>query len=318
MEGNSQVGRRVRERLSTWLALSRAPFHTVGVLPFLLGMRMAWRLGGVFRWDIAFWGVAGVILVMLATYYAGEYWDYAEDTLSARQGGSRFSGGSGMVQQGLVSRRTPLWASLASLVLALAVSAILQFVHRTGPWTIPFAALGLAGGFFYSARPVRWVRTGVGELWIAFCYGWLPVAVGNYLQTGDIPPLVHWVATPVGATIFNVILLNEFPDYVADEATGKRNLVVRLGRERAAWVYAAVSGIGGASMGLALAQGVPLAALWLYVPVMVLSAALAVSVLRGDWSDRRTLDRLCGATLVVNLGTTAAIILGFVAGRGTW
>ena len=29
--------RKVRSRLGAWIALSRLPFHTVGVLPFTLG-----------------------------------------------------------------------------------------------------------------------------------------------------------------------------------------------------------------------------------------------------------------------------------------
>ena len=59
-----------------------------------LGGVLAWRQGGAFRWDVCAWGTLDVVLVMLATYYAGEYWDYAEDVLSARLGPSRFAGGS--------------------------------------------------------------------------------------------------------------------------------------------------------------------------------------------------------------------------------
>jgi 1,4-dihydroxy-2-naphthoate octaprenyltransferase len=73
------------EKLSAWLALSRPPFHSVGVLPFILGGVLGWRQGGSFRWHVCGWGMVGVVLVMLATYYAGEYWDYAEDSLSARR-----------------------------------------------------------------------------------------------------------------------------------------------------------------------------------------------------------------------------------------
>jgi 1,4-dihydroxy-2-naphthoate octaprenyltransferase len=100
----------VKEKLSTWLALSRLPFHTVGLLPFVLGGVLAWQQAEAFSWAIFAWGTLGVVLVMLATYYAGEYWDYVEDTCSARLGASRFSGGSGVVQKGLLPQRAPLWA----------------------------------------------------------------------------------------------------------------------------------------------------------------------------------------------------------------
>lgn len=302
----------IGERLSAWLALSRLPFHSVGVLPFILGMVLARRSKEIFRWDICAWGTLGVVLVMLSTYYAGEYWDYREDTLSARLGSSRFAGGSGVLQRGLLPRRAPLWGSLISLLLALGVAAILQWGYRTGPCTIWFCALGLLGGFFYSTRPVRWVSTGVGELWIAFCYGWLPVAVGYYLQVGGIAPLVHWMAVPIGLSIFNVILLNEFPDYPADLEAGKSNLTVRLGPERASYLYALASLGSWVAVLLSLGQGVPTSALWFYLPILALSLILVVLVMHGRWRDRATLERLCGANLVVNLGTTAAYILALM------
>ena len=303
-----------RERLSAWLALFRLPFHTVGVLPFALGMVLAWRLGGVFHWGVAIWGTLGVVCVMLATYCAGEYWDYQEDAISARLGRSRFAGGSGVIQRGLLPRRAALAASLTGLVLALGVALVLRLGYRTGPWTVPFALLGLLGGFFYSARPLRWASKGVGELWIAFCYGWLPVAVGYYLQVGEIAPLAHWLAVPIGLTIFNVILLNEFPDYPADRATGKANLAVRLGRERASLLYGLASVGSWVGLWASLGQGVPRVALWCYLPILALSLALVVLVMRGRWRERATLERLCGANLVVNLGTTAAYVVGFLVG----
>lgn len=302
-------------KLRAWCALSRPPFHLVGVLPFVLGGFLAGRLDRLFRWDIFLWGAAGVLLIMLATYYAGEYWDYVEDTLSARAGKSRFAGGSGVVGRGLLSRRSALRASVASLVLAGGVGLVLWLGYRTGPWTIPFGVLGMVGGFFYSARPVRWVRTGLGEVWIAFCYGWLPVAVGCYLQTGKIPAVVHWLAIPIGLTIFNVILLNEFPDYDSDRIAGKTNLTVRLGRERAGYLYGAVSLMSWAAAFVSLTRGVPGPFLWFFLPMMAVSVLVGVLVLMRRWHDRQTLERLCAATLVVNLGTTGAYIAAFWVAR---
>ncbi len=303
----------IGKRVSAWFALSRPPFHTVGVLPFALGGVLAWRLEGVFHGDIFVWGTLGVVFVMLATYYAGEYWDYAEDALSAQLGGSRFAGGSQVIQRGLLPRRAPLWGSMISVLMALAVALVLQLGYGTGGWTVPFGVIGLLGGFFYSTRPIRWVSTGVGELWIAFCYGWLPVAVGTYLQVGAVMPLVHWLSIPIGLTIFNVILLNEYPDYRADAAAGKMNLAVRLGRERATIVYALLSAGSWVGMWLSVQRGVPPRVLWFYLPILALSLVLVVLMLRGRWRDRAFLEGLCGANLVVNLGTTAAYLLAFVS-----
>jgi 1,4-dihydroxy-2-naphthoate octaprenyltransferase len=300
-------------KLRAWFALSRPPFHSVGVLPFILGAVLAWHHTATFHWGIFVWGTIGVVLVMLATYYAGEYWDQREDSLSAALGRSRFAGGSRVLQAGLLPRQSARWASVTALLLALVVALLLQLGYGTGPLTLPFCVLGLLGGFFYSTRPIRWVATGIGELWIGFCYGWLPVAVGYYLQVGHIASLVHWLAIPVGLTIVNVILLNEYPDYPADLVSRKANLVVRLGRRRASFLYAMLSAGSWLAMLLSVLRGVPIRALWFYVPVLALSLSLLVLMLRERWRDRETLERLCGANLLVNLGTTAAYILAFVS-----
>lgn len=306
----------MRTKLSAWLALSRLPFHSVGVLPYALGAVLGWKLEERFRWDVFGIGTFGVVLVMLATYLAGEYWDFAEDSISGEMGRSRFAGGSGVLQEGLVRRRTVLWASIGCVAMALGVGVVLVLLFGVGAWALLFGAVGLLAGFFYSTRPIRWVRTGWGELWIAFCYGWLPVAVGSYLQVDTIRPTVHWVAVPVGLTIFNVILLNEFPDHFADCSAGKRNIAVRVGLKGAARLYAIVSALSWGATLLAISQGtrVPALVLWLYLPILALSAALTLSMLREAWRERRTLEKLCGANLLVNLGTTGAFLLGFVFG----
>jgi 1,4-dihydroxy-2-naphthoate octaprenyltransferase len=301
------------QKIRAWFALSRPPFHTVGVLPFILGAVLAWQHTDVLHWSVFAWGTVGVVLVMLATYYAGEYWDHAEDSISASISRSRFAGGSGVTQRGLLPRRAAAWASVVSLLLALAVALTLWLVYKTGPWTVPFCALGLLGGFFYSTPPLRWVTTGIGEMWIAFCYGWLPIAVGYYLQAGGIAPIVHWLAIPVGLTILNVILLNEFPDYPADSQAGKANLVVRLGRRKASLIYGLLAASSWVATFFSVHRGVPTRAVWFYLPVLSLSLILVVLVVRERWRDRQTLEKLCGANILVNLGTTAVYVLAFVS-----
>ena len=81
------------------------------------------------------------------------------------------------------------------------------------------------------------VKRGVGEIFIGFCYGWLPVASAYYIQTATIAPIIHWMWLPIGLSIFNVILLNEFPDYEADKAAGKKNLLYRIGKQKGMFVY---------------------------------------------------------------------------------
>jgi len=307
MQSNAKM-----EKIKGWFALDRPPFHTVGVLPFALGAVMAWRVSGTFSWALWMWGALGVILIMTSAYLAGEYFDYEGDCISRQTYPSRFAGGSGALQAGLVPRYVPLVGSVIAILLAIIVGLIIQFGYQTGPWTIPLGALGIVAGFFYSTPPLRWVATGVGELWIAFCYGWLPVAVAYYLQVGRFDSLVHWISLPIAATIFNVILLNEYPDYQADRATGKRTMLVRLGRERGAWLFAAVHALGWLGVLASVVWGsVPAQMLHYYVLPLALSAGLAIAVLRGVYRNPDCLEIACGLNIAVNLTSTFAYIATF-------
>ena len=130
------------------------------------------------------------------------------------------------------------------------------------------------------------------------------------MQAGALPPVVHWLAIPIGLSIFDVILLNEFPDYPSDLEVGKTNLAVRLGLEKAAWLYLGVAMATWLAFALSLRFGAPAMAVWFALPVLAVSLWVMCRVLRGDWRDRGALERLCAANLVVNLGLTAAYILG--------
>ena len=137
------------------------------------------------------------------------------------------------------------------------------------------------------------------------------MAVGYYLQVGNIAPLVNWVAIPIGLTIFNVILLNEFLDYSADVVAEKSNMVVRFGRDKASYLFGITTVGSWIAVLYSLNNGVPIQILWPYLPILTLSIVSAALVMSKRWHDRATLNRLCATTLVVNLGTTSSYIVAF-------
>ena len=302
--------------LKGWTRLSRLPFQIVGVLPFILGAVLAWNTHKTFNWSVFILGTLAVILIMLSTYYAGEYYDLEEDKLSAELERNPFSGGTQAILKGLVPHNQAKIASYLTIILAGIIGLILQFYYKTGSWTIPLGIVGMIAGFFYSTPPLRWVKRGVGELLIGFCYGWLPVAAAFYLQTGTIDNIVHWVSIPIGCTIFNVILINEFPDYPADLIEGKRNLVVRLGKNIGALIYIAMTITSWIVFGLGMRQGLPAVTALFYSPVFLISLVLTVLMSKKGYLDRNRLELICGLTIVVNLGTSLAYTLAIWPGSG--
>lgn len=295
-----------------WTKLSRPQFHSVGIVPFILGTILAWRIDGIFDFSVFSLGATAVVLIMLSTYHAGEYFDRREDAISKSIFKSRFAGGTGVMLTGTVSPMVPLITTIAAFTAASIIGLFLQFGLNTGPYTLVLGAVGLFCGFFYSTKPVRLVERGIGELVIGFCYGWLPVAAAFYIQAERVPSIIHWISLPIGLSIFNVILINEFLDYPGDSATGKRNLVVRFGRKRCAYLYAVASLCSWIAMVLSIYKGVHHRALYVYLPVVLLSLFVVGAVLKDRYEKYPTLEILCGATIIVNLGTTASYIFAFL------
>jgi 1,4-dihydroxy-2-naphthoate octaprenyltransferase len=88
------------------------------------------------------------------------------------------------------------------------------------------------------------------------------IAGGTYLvQRGTVAPYVLALSVPLGLLIGAFLWINEFPDYRADLAAGKRTLVVRLGRARASVAFAGIVALALVGLVLARATGAPAAAL---------------------------------------------------------
>jgi 1,4-dihydroxy-2-naphthoate octaprenyltransferase len=300
--------------LKSIFIMSRPPFHIVGILPFILGTLYAREVTGSLDWPVFILGLAAVILIMLATYYNGEYYDILEDRLSVELGSSAFSGGSRIIAKGVLPRKYALTGAYISLALAVVIGLVLQFYYRTGIWTIPLGTVGLFFGFFYSRPPFRWVTRGIGEILIGFSYGWLPVAVAFYIQTQKFDYFIIWMSIPIALTIFNVIFLNEFPDFEADRKAGKKNLVVRLGRERSIYIYVAAQALTWIMFSVSMNIKFMLVSSLVAVPFLLISIVLMITALMRKYMVPRILQMMCGLGILLNIGVNLVYIFGVIYG----
>jgi 1,4-dihydroxy-2-naphthoate octaprenyltransferase len=301
--------------LKSIFIMSRPPFHIVGVFPFVLGALYAYKSTGTLNLTVFILSVIAVILIMLVTYYNGEYYDIVEDKLAPSMGKNTFSGGSQIIAQKILPRKYALIGSYISLGIAVIIGFILQFYFKTGVWTIPLGIIGLFFGFFYSRPPFRWVNRGIGELLIGFSYGWLTIAAAFYLQTSGFDSYIIWMAIPVGLTIFNVILLNEFPDYDADKTAGnKRNIVIRLGKEKGIIVYIAAQALiwimFAVSMNIRFSRVASITA----IPFLLISIMLMIMAMMKKYKAPKILEAMCGLGILLNIGITLAYLLGVIFG----
>jgi len=289
----------LRERLVLWVRLCRPKFHLVGVLPFILGNVLALSYGHLVNWMVMVLGSLAVVLLMLVTYLLGEYFDYEVDSLNVEF--NSFSGGTRVLQTGKISKRAVLVVALLLIVPIVAIGLILQFHYRCGPLTIFLGVFGLCAGVFYSAKPVQWAYHGLGELFIAICYGWLTVNTGYYLQTGQFDFPGTLVSIPIMSSVAAVIIINEFPDYNADRTAGKRNLVVSLGKATSGAIYQILLLI--TLLSSFFASIYPFSFPYYFLPLITVPIVLRM-LLQSSRIDKRGpagLESLCAQTIVLNL-----------------
>jgi 1,4-dihydroxy-2-naphthoate octaprenyltransferase len=194
---------------------------------------------------------------------------------------------------------------------AILIGFYIYLQYQTDLRTLVLGGVGIFFGFFYSNKPFRWSYQGLGEIIIGFCYGWLPIATGFFLFTGFFSPQIFLLSIPVGLSIFNVILINEFPDKEADQSIGKKNLVVRFGKERMGDLYIGLSLLTGFSF-IKMMWGFGHTPFWLLVlsgipPLMILWNL--TQVWRGNYHDSKKLELLCRNTLFVNLSMTMLLTI---------
>jgi len=252
---------------------------------------------------------AAVILIMWMTYYLSEGGDLEGDCMNKNS--NPFSGGSKVLVEGILPPWTALVLGYGCLGAAMIIGLTIFLRHQTGPWTLPLGAIGIFSGFFYSNRPFRWAYRGLGEVLIGVCYSGLPIATGFYLLTGFFNHQVLLLSIPVGLSIVNVILLNEFPDEEADRAVGKRNVLVRFGKEKTADLTLCLSILIGLSF-IRLVSILHPIPLWL-IPLSMIPLFLLlwnfVQMWRGGYRNAKTLETLCRNGLFINLLITMILTI---------
>jgi len=263
-----------------FLRMGRPLFLIGGVAFHLLGLSMALLV--THRFD-----PMGAILLQVVitftqwmTHYANEYFDRDGDALNTSP--TAWSGGSRVLPEGLLAPRVALIAAAACAGIASVGMLAMTLAARPGPLALPMMIAGLLAGWFYSAPPVRLVGRGLGEGVGALVIPGLTATLGYYVQAAAIEPVVIALILPLIPMQFAMLLAVAAPDVEADAASGKRTLVVWLGRKRAATLYA---------LAMALAHA-PLIAYALIIPTLLptlLMLPLAVwhgwAALRGGWRE---------------------------------
>jgi 1,4-dihydroxy-2-naphthoate octaprenyltransferase len=299
---------------SFWAGLWRLADPKISLASFaamFLGACAAAR-DGALSWGWLVLTVLGIFCIEVAKNASGEIFDYdsGTDLAVTAEARSPFSGGKRVLVDRLLTRRQTIAISAVTYLLGIVVGLVIVLYREPRVFWIGVAGVGLA--FFYHMPPLKLSYRGLGELAVGLSYGPL-VTAGTYLvQRGTVTLDAILLSTVLGLLIAAFLWVNEFPDYRADLASGRRNLVVRLGRPKAARVFVAlvvIAGIGLTSLPLA---GMPVA-IWLGA-FFLIPAAIASRILLEHAEATQRLIRAQAMTLLsfvlYALGSGVGLLLG--------
>lgn len=231
--------------MSTFLGIWRLADPKISLASFaglLLGTAAAAGEGPL-SWGWLALTVAGIFSLEVAKNASGDLvdWRRGVDQKVAREDRSPFSGGKRVILDGLLTPSQTRQVALAAYILGSAAGLVIGLFREPG--ILFLGAAGTCLALFYHAAPLYLSYRGFGELAVALCYG-PGITAGTYLvQRGELPLRIVALGAPLGILVAAFLWINEFPDYLADRAAGKRTLVVRLGRRRAARAFGGLVGL---------------------------------------------------------------------------
>lgn len=292
-----------------YLAMTRPGFLVVTLVGCVLGWATSAACGLPFSPAKA---LSTLVLALLAHAGANVLNDYHDAVNGAdaanHHGLYPFSGGSRLIQQGLVSvPETRLWAWA---LLGVVVPGGLLLAVYSGGGLVLIGLAGLVLAWAYSAPPLKLMSRGVGELAIAGAW-WLVVVGADYVQRGHWFIIPAFVAASYALLVANILLVNGLPDAQADAQVGKRTLATRLTGRQVAAVYTVLVLLahGGLAWGV-WALIPPYSALWglVSLPLGLVAAGLL-------WQRANTPQKL---RPVAVLSIACACVHGLALSAGLW
>ncbi len=214
----------------------RPKFLVASAAPILVGSFLAYATTGSFNPGLFILALSAIMALQAGANMANDYFDHISGNDWVNKNTTPFSGGSRYIQQGILSPKAVLLAALTALAAGSAIGMVIVLITKS-VFILILGLVGLLGGFFYTAPPIKLGYRYIGEFIIALLFGLFPVYASYYLQTKTIDTVPLLPAVIVAILIILVILINEFPDVAADAAVNKKTLVVHFGVPASVWVY---------------------------------------------------------------------------------
>jgi 1,4-dihydroxy-2-naphthoate octaprenyltransferase len=276
---SAERGTPVKPRLSLGsltLRATRLPFLSATIVPVVLGIAIAASDGFFDAWS-ALLTIIGASFVQLGLNVANDVFDTTQGADDANVTPTKYSGGSRVIQYGLLSLRQ--MATIAFLCYAAAAGIGLVLLATRGSLALlVIGVVGVVVSLAYTAPPLKLVYRGLGEIAVAIGFGPLMLLGAYVVQTRG---LLSWepvvASVPIALLVALILYVNEIPDRRGDARAGKGTLPVRFSKSAVIAGYRAAVAAAYSVVVIGVAIGIlPIPAL-----LILLTIPLALRVSRG-------------------------------------
>ena len=300
-------------QLINWLKVMRVSqgFFFISAMPVFLGTTLV-----VLYYDISidpivfFLMLIGSMVYHLGADMINEYYDHLSGNDALVDIKTPFSGGTGILEKGLLSPKKVLHTSWLFFLIGACTSLLIAW--RTNEMVLIFSALGLISCWGYTAPPLKFCYRGFGEVVIFFNNGLFIIGAVFIAFVETFDPRLILPSLFLGFLGFAIILMNEIPDINADKKVNKKNLVVRLGIKRALILHKIVMSLAFISIVTAVVlKDLPICSLLCLIgPFLVSDKKIFSNKLHNKTEDAEALTGLCKSTIELKFKSWLLLMIG--------
>lgn len=212
-----------RSKMSLIMQGVRPFSFSASVVPMLVGAMYAWAYyeGEIIWWLLPVVFIAGVLLHS-GTNLVSEYFDLKkgvdrEDTF----------GSSRVLVEGHLDPKVLLNAGYLCFALGFLLGMILVYVH--GLPILYLGLVGIAGGIFYTGKPIGFKYLALGDIGVFILMGPLMVIGSYFCITGHYTNELIWLSLPVALLVTGILHANNIRDIMHDSEAGIKTLAMMMG-----------------------------------------------------------------------------------------
>jgi len=298
-------------KIVIWLNQIRANFLILAALLVAIGIALAFKYlpdGVIISWLNISLVLIGSVLAHASVNLFNEYSDHLTGIDKNTQR-TPFSGGSGMIKSGFTKPSSVLAAAITTLLISGAIGI---YFGITAHWSV--FLIMMVGAFSIVAYTPLLTKFMLGELFSGLTLGTL-VVLGTFIALtakpgqsfGSLLPFeVIMISIPPGILTSLLLLLNQFPDAEADKKGGRKHLVIKLGAQKAAYVYTA--GVVATFVIILMLPLTGVSSFWLYLGLLPLPFVIKATATALQFNNNmEKLVPALGANIVTVLLTDALL-----------